>query len=247
MLGRLLGNVERPFVLVAGGAKVDDKLGVLVNLGAACGRRPRRRARWRSSSATRIRCRTTRSSRRTSSRRRRSRRMRRAVSLPTTTCPTAGSASTSARRRARRFAERIRSARTVFWNGPMGVFEWPRFAEGTKAVAQAVADADAFTRRRRWRLGARDTRARSRGSRVVGLHGRRRLARAPRGQGAPGRRGYPACVAAAPGTLTPGTCRARKSSARPTCRTRSSTSNEPCPVSNTYTSCGCSRAASLST
>ena len=33
MLGRLLGDVERPFVLVAGGAKVDDKLGVLVNLG----------------------------------------------------------------------------------------------------------------------------------------------------------------------------------------------------------------------
>ena len=34
MLGRLLGAVERPFVLVAGGAKVDDKLGVLVELGA---------------------------------------------------------------------------------------------------------------------------------------------------------------------------------------------------------------------
>ena len=33
MLGRLLGEVERPFVLVAGGAKVDDKLGVLVKLG----------------------------------------------------------------------------------------------------------------------------------------------------------------------------------------------------------------------
>src|SRR5512133_734736 len=33
-LGRLLGRVERPFVLVAGGAKVDDKLGVLVELGA---------------------------------------------------------------------------------------------------------------------------------------------------------------------------------------------------------------------
>ena len=43
------------------------------------------------------------------------------------------------------FAERIGEARTVFWNGPMGVFEWPRFAAGTKAVAQAVADADAFT------------------------------------------------------------------------------------------------------
>ena len=44
-----------------------------------------------------------------------------------------------------RFADEIGLARTVFWNGPMGVFEWPRFAEGTKAVAQAVAEADAFT------------------------------------------------------------------------------------------------------
>jgi phosphoglycerate kinase len=44
-----------------------------------------------------------------------------------------------------RFAARIADARTVFWNGPMGVFEWPRFAEGTKAVAEAVAAADAHT------------------------------------------------------------------------------------------------------
>ena len=44
-----------------------------------------------------------------------------------------------------RFAARIAEARTVFWNGPMGVFEWPRFAEGTKVVAEAVAAADAHT------------------------------------------------------------------------------------------------------
>jgi phosphoglycerate kinase len=43
------------------------------------------------------------------------------------------------------FAERIAAAGTVFWNGPMGVFEWPRFADGTKAVAEAVAGADAHT------------------------------------------------------------------------------------------------------
>jgi phosphoglycerate kinase len=43
------------------------------------------------------------------------------------------------------FAEEIAKAKTIFWNGPMGVFEWPRFAEGTKAVAEAVAGADAFS------------------------------------------------------------------------------------------------------
>ncbi|MDP9071295.1 MAG: phosphoglycerate kinase [Actinomycetota bacterium] len=43
------------------------------------------------------------------------------------------------------FAEEIAGAGTVFWNGPMGVFEDERFVEGTKAVAQAVADAGGFT------------------------------------------------------------------------------------------------------
>jgi len=40
------------------------------------------------------------------------------------------------------YAKRIAMAKTVFWNGPMGVFEWPRFAEGTLAIAWAVANAD---------------------------------------------------------------------------------------------------------
>jgi phosphoglycerate kinase len=39
----------------------------------------------------------------------------------------------------------IAGAKTVFWNGPMGVFERPAFAHGTFGIAQAVADADAFT------------------------------------------------------------------------------------------------------
>jgi phosphoglycerate kinase len=43
------------------------------------------------------------------------------------------------------FGDRIADARTVFWNGPMGVFEDPRFEAGTRAVAQAVADTGAFT------------------------------------------------------------------------------------------------------
>jgi phosphoglycerate kinase len=41
------------------------------------------------------------------------------------------------------FAEAVSDSRTVFWNGPMGVFEFPAFAAGTRAVAQALADLDA--------------------------------------------------------------------------------------------------------
>ena len=44
-----------------------------------------------------------------------------------------------------RFGEVIRKAKRVVWNGPMGVFEIPAFAVGTRAIAQAVADADALT------------------------------------------------------------------------------------------------------
>ena len=40
------------------------------------------------------------------------------------------------------YAEAIKGAKTVFWNGPMGVFEFDQFAAGTEAVARAVADSD---------------------------------------------------------------------------------------------------------
>jgi len=41
----------------------------------------------------------------------------------------------------KRFSERLQGAKTVLWNGPMGIFEVPAFAEGTLAVARALADA----------------------------------------------------------------------------------------------------------
>jgi len=43
------------------------------------------------------------------------------------------------------FAEVIRGSKTVFWNGPMGVFEFPAFAAGTKTVAQALTEVDGLS------------------------------------------------------------------------------------------------------
>jgi phosphoglycerate kinase len=43
------------------------------------------------------------------------------------------------------FTEKLAPAKTVFWNGPMGVFEVAPFAEGTRAVAQAVAAVDGLS------------------------------------------------------------------------------------------------------
>ncbi|MDO5727216.1 MAG: phosphoglycerate kinase, partial [Bowdeniella nasicola] len=43
------------------------------------------------------------------------------------------------------YAEKIASARTVAWNGPMGVFEFPAFAAGTRAVASALSKSDCFS------------------------------------------------------------------------------------------------------
>jgi phosphoglycerate kinase len=144
-LGRLLGEVDRPFVLVSGGAKVEDKLGVLRNLG--------RRAdvvlvggKMAAELASQA-----------------------PLDGVETVLPTDVLAAEAFERDAptkvvaadvvpegwraldigpetrASFAEAIEGARTIFWNGPMGVFEWPRFAEGTRAVAEAVASADAYS------------------------------------------------------------------------------------------------------
>ncbi len=43
------------------------------------------------------------------------------------------------------YAQALGEARTVFWNGPMGVFEFPQFAKGTRAVADAIARSDAWS------------------------------------------------------------------------------------------------------
>jgi len=45
----------------------------------------------------------------------------------------------------KKYSDIIRQAKTIVWNGPMGVFEKPRFAEGTFAIARAVADSNAFS------------------------------------------------------------------------------------------------------
>jgi len=143
-LGKLLGNVEHPFVLISGGAKVDDKLGVLENLGGKAdavlvGGKMAEQLREQNPLPF-------------------------DVVLPTDVVA-ASEFSENAEARItpyddlpdgwlgldigpetrNDFARHIAAARTIFWNGPMGVFEWPRFAEGTKAVAEAVARSDAYS------------------------------------------------------------------------------------------------------
>jgi phosphoglycerate kinase len=143
-LGKLLGEVERPFVLVSGGAKVEDKLGVLRNLGGKADEvliggkmaeqlrddnplpfevvLPRdvvAAAAFEEDAETKV--------------------------VPYDELPDGWLGLDIGPETRREFADRIGRAHTVFWNGPMGVFEWPRFAEGTKAVAAAVAGVDGFT------------------------------------------------------------------------------------------------------
>jgi phosphoglycerate kinase len=143
-LGKLLGEVERPFVLVSGGAKVEDKLGVLRNLGGKAdtvlvGGKMAEELREGSPLGF-------------------------DVVLPTDVVAAAAFEEDAEAKvvpydalpegwfgldigpgSRERFAAEIARARTIFWNGPMGVFEWPRFAEGTNAVAEAVARAEAYS------------------------------------------------------------------------------------------------------
>ncbi len=140
-LGRLLGDVARPFVLVAGGAKVDDKLGVLRHLGGQAdtvivGGKMAEELRTASPLPF-------------------------PVELPVDVVAADSFAADAMTRevafdavpegwlgldigpRSRtRFGELVAEAATVFWNGPMGVFEWDAFAGGTRAVAEAVAGND---------------------------------------------------------------------------------------------------------
>ena len=143
-LGKLLGEVERPFVLVSGGAKVEDKLGVLRNLGGKAdtvlvGGKMAEELRdgsplgfevelpvdvvaaseFAEHAQTKV--------------------------VPYDELPEGWLGLDIGPETRERFAAAIAPAKTIFWNGPMGVFEWPAFAHGTKAVAEAVAGADAFS------------------------------------------------------------------------------------------------------
>jgi phosphoglycerate kinase len=140
-LGKLLGDVERPFVLISGGAKVEDKLGVLQNLGGRAdtvliGGKMAEELREHNP-------------------------LDFDVELPTDVVGASEFAEEAESgvypydglpdgwlgldigpETRERFAAKVAGARTIFWNGPMGVFEWPAFAEGTRTVARAVADND---------------------------------------------------------------------------------------------------------
>ncbi len=143
-LGKLLGDVERPFVLISGGAKVEDKLGVLRNLGGKAdvvlvGGKMAEEIRaenplpfdvvlpidvvaardFARDAETKV--------------------------VPYSDLPAGWLGLDIGPETRKLFAGHIARARTIFWNGPMGVFEWPRFAEGTKAIAEAVASADAYS------------------------------------------------------------------------------------------------------
>jgi phosphoglycerate kinase len=143
-LGRLLADVERPFLLVTGGAKVEDKLGVLEHLGGRAdevlvGGKMAEELRehnplpfpvvlpgdvvaaseFAEDAETKV--------------------------VPFDALPDGWLGLDIGPDARDDFGKRIRAAKTVFWNGPMGVFEWEPFAGGTKAVAEAVAAVRGYT------------------------------------------------------------------------------------------------------
>jgi phosphoglycerate kinase len=144
-LGRLLGDVERPFLVVLGGAKVEDKVGVIESLGGRADlllvggkmaediRTDRRGFGVELLLPSDVVAATAFAE------------DAEAEVLPADAVPERRLGLDIGPETRRRFAEEIGRARTVFWNGPMGVFEWERFAEGTRAVAQAIAAADAYS------------------------------------------------------------------------------------------------------
>ena len=143
-LGKLLGEVARPFVVIVGGLKVEDKIGVLRKLGERADE-----LLIGGKMAEQVHADNP---------------VGRDVELPDDTVigdRFAADADTQTvdyfdvpegwerydigPRTRERFCSIIAKAKTIFWNGPMGVFEFPIFAEGTRAVAEAVAKADAYS------------------------------------------------------------------------------------------------------
>jgi phosphoglycerate kinase len=143
-LGKLLGEVERPYVAIVGGVKVEDKIGVLQALaqradtmliGGKMAEEIRQRnpldapvelpsdvmaaAEFGEDAEAKV--------------------------VPADTVPEGWLGLDIGPETRARYAEKIAGARTVFWNGPMGVFEWERFAAGTEDVARAVADSGAWS------------------------------------------------------------------------------------------------------
>ncbi len=106
--------------------------------------------------------------------------VRRGPPVAAPTCRPAGWGSTSVPGTAAEFSDEIAGARTVFWNGPMGVFEDPRFAAGTRTVAEAVADCRGLHRRRWRRQRQRPGRLRPGRPGRPRVHGRRGVARVHR-------------------------------------------------------------------
>lgn len=145
MLGRLLGEVERPFVLVAGGAKVEDKLAVLRHLGGRAdtvlvgGKMAAELAAQAPLEGVKLELPLDVVAAAAFERDAES------VVAPAAAVPPGWLGLDIGPETCERFGAIVRAAKTVFWNGPLGVFEWPRFAAGTKAVAQAVADVDGYT------------------------------------------------------------------------------------------------------